>query len=95
MECPPRIADLIAQILERGILRIRILGWNEQAAACAVEADHLHNLPDLLRDFRVELLAFYLRTTRETYLAQVAEASELPPLWDELAKELATLVETA
>jgi hypothetical protein len=93
MECPPRIANLITQILGWGILRIRVLGWDGQADACAVEADHLHNLPSLLRDFSPALLAFYLRTSREAYLAQLSEPPlEYRPLWKELEDELARLL---
>jgi hypothetical protein len=92
MQCPPRIADLITQILRIGILRIRVLGWDGQADACAVEADHLHNLPSLLRDFSADLLAFYLSTSRESYLAQVNETSmEYAQTWKELEQELAKL----
>jgi hypothetical protein len=71
---------------------VRVFGWAEQPAACAVEADHLHNLPDLLRRFKPDLLAFYLRTTRETYLAQESETLVVyAPLWHELEAELAKL----
>jgi hypothetical protein len=91
MQCPPRIAELITKILERGILRIRVLGWDGQADACAVEADHLHNLPDLLRDFRREKLDYYLRIERGNYSSQVPE-SPLVPIWNELDQELANLL---
>src|SRR5207248_763300 len=45
MQCPPEIVEIVAHILQVGLVRIRALGWQNNAGRCAVEADHLHNLP--------------------------------------------------
>lgn len=67
MSCPPEIAEVILEILFRGLLRIRNLGWQGDSAGCASEADHLHNLPNLLRDYSPELLSFYWEVERPLY----------------------------
>jgi hypothetical protein len=37
---------VLLNILTTGLLRIRAYGWNGQVDLCALEADHLHNLPN-------------------------------------------------
>lgn len=68
--CPPEIAMVLADILQHGFLRIRSEGWSGRADRCAVEADHLHNLPYILADYRPELLEFYWTVERGVYIAQ-------------------------
>jgi hypothetical protein len=68
-------------------LRIRALGWSEMSARCAVEADHLHNLPALLADYEPKLLEFYWRVERVAFIKQSSpeEAAGFEPLWIALA----------
>jgi len=56
MDCPDQIADIVLQILREGVLAARSAGNAERSA---LEADHVHNLPDLLRCFHPELLTYY------------------------------------
>ena len=42
--------DIYLDILYRGLLNARSAGWSGDAAAAAAEADHLHNIPSLIRD---------------------------------------------
>jgi hypothetical protein len=86
MSCPPEIAEIILKILRTGLLRIRSLAWSGQADRCAVEADHVHNLPDLLSDFSHEMLSYYWDVERPSYLAQIPEAdlASWEGLWEEL-----------
>jgi hypothetical protein len=86
MTCPPEIAEVIAQILQAGLLRVRALGWSGNAARCAIEADHLHNLPVLLGNYSDELLRFYWQVERQSYLAQsgVDSVPEFEVLWKRL-----------
>ena len=86
MACPPETAEIILKILETGLLRIRSLAWSGQADRCAVEADHIHNLPDLLSDFSRERLSYYWDVERPSYLGQTPEAdfASWEGLWEEL-----------
>jgi hypothetical protein len=74
MQCPPEVSDVLVQIITAGLLRIRAFGWNGDAARCAVEADHLHNLPEVLREFRPELLNYYWHVERVSF----CKSSSLP-----------------
>ncbi len=74
MHCPLEIAGILASILEMGLLRIRSSGWAGQAERCAIEADHIHNLPGLIGDFSQERLVYYWQVERTAYLARTPEA---------------------
>jgi hypothetical protein len=86
MQCPPAIAEIVTQILATGLLRIRVSGWRGNAKRCAIEADHLHNLPALLTAYRPELLDYYWRTERVAFIRQCSpeEAAAFEPLWTAL-----------
>ena len=90
MPCPPDIAELVAEILTTGLLRIRAMGWNNNPARCAIEADHLHNLPGILADYAPELLESYWRAERIAFIRQ-SSAEELrafQPLWQSLGQQV-------
>ena len=74
MRCPPEITTIISSLLTTGLLRIRSHGWSGRADRCAIEADHIHNLPALLDDYSPELLSFYWNVERPSYISQVPEA---------------------
>lgn len=60
----------VASILKQALLRIRSnasVGINK---SCEIEADHVHNLPDLLINYSDELLAFYYDVERTSYLRE-------------------------
>ena len=63
----------IASILKRSLLSIRLQGALGNHKNCEIEADHVHNLPDLLVNFSDELLNFYYKVERKQYLAQNGE----------------------
>jgi hypothetical protein len=90
MQCPPEIAEIVCEILRTGLLRIRAFGWDRNPERCALEADHLHNLPDLLVDYKPELLDYYWSVERacliERSTRQHVEGFE--PLWKALAKHV-------
>jgi hypothetical protein len=50
MKCPTEIAVIILEIVKIGILTIRATGASD-AKQCFVEADHIHNLPALLKNY--------------------------------------------
>lgn len=49
--CPADIADVVLRILQCGIVEARSAGWSGDAKLCTDQANHLHNLPDLLRRY--------------------------------------------
>jgi hypothetical protein len=88
MTCPPEVARVVLQILTVAVLRIRAQGWNGDGLRCAVEADHVHNLPALLSNYSDELLKFYWEVERPSFMKRCAagELTGYEPLWAELAE---------
>jgi hypothetical protein len=91
MNCPPEIAQVVLEILYRGLLRIRAFAGAKEAKKCFIESDHLHNLPSLLADYRPEKLRYYWEVERPSFIQQVPENErrDLMPLWirlEELVK---------
>lgn len=67
-----------------GLLRIRGLG---DVARCQQEADHLHNLPGLLTDFRPELLKYYWDVERVCHINRTApNETGFEGLWQSLSR---------
>jgi hypothetical protein len=88
-QCPPEISDILLEILTRGILSIRAAAWSGNHECCAVEADHLHKLPDLIHHYDPKKLDYYLRVERPSYLHELQQIPEKPgsnyePLWNRL-----------
>ncbi len=87
MACPPELAEVLARMSTTGLLRIRLHGWSGRADLCAVEADHIHNLPNLIAHYSPDLLAFYWTIERPCYLKQIPESERVrwEPLWARLS----------
>jgi hypothetical protein len=90
-DCPPEIAAVLLEILKTGLLAIRAAGWSSRADRCALEADHLHNLPQLPADYRPQLLLFYWDVERADYVKQMP--SEGLAAWEPLWRRLEPHVE--
>jgi hypothetical protein len=88
MNCPPDIAAVALAILQMGIIRTRCFAIAANPRRCLIEADHIHNLPDLVRDYRPERLRYYWDIERPSFIAQVPESErgDLEPLWNEMAE---------
>jgi hypothetical protein len=86
MACPPKIADILLEIVKLGVLRVRAAGWSNDAKRCALEADHIHNLPDLLSNFSCDRLAYYWDAERPSFIQQSTseDLAVFEPLWDKL-----------
>jgi len=84
MRCPPDIADVLIEIIQFGILRIR--AFANDSRRCVNEADHIHNLPPLLVDFAPQLLTFYWEVERVLLIQKLDETNcrMFEPLWDQL-----------
>lgn len=81
------IKAVLVEILRIGLLRIRAFGNAGDAEQCAREGDHLHNLPELLRSTRLELLDYYLNVEKQAFLSQGTKGvDQYAPLWDRLAR---------
>ena len=93
MTCPPAIAEIILDILRDGLLNCRAEGWSGNAAQSAAEADHLHNLPDLLHDYSVDRLQYYWDAERPSF-AEKCDAERLAGL-EQLWSRLRPYVESA
>ncbi len=91
MSCPPEIAEVLLDVLAWGLVKIRHLGWAGQADRCAVEADHLHNLPRLLADYQPEGLLYYWDVERVCYI-KIAPPEHLPA-WESFWEQLEPHVE--
>lgn len=83
MACPAEIADILCGIIRTGLLRIR----NGMATDVALEADHLHNLPELVTDYKPELLDYYWTVERVCYIERstAEDAQFFDSLWAALA----------
>jgi hypothetical protein len=86
MSCPPDLAGILARMLQMALLRIRASCWSGDAERGAIEADHVHNIPRLITEFREESLAHYWNVERPGYLNQIGESQDewWQELWDEL-----------
>lgn len=92
MNCPPRIARVLLEIIRLGILRARAASWTGDAKRCEAETDHIHNLPGLLLDFRLDGIRYYLDAERKGYRQTVAgkEPGDLTRLWKNLDEAVAS-----
>ncbi|HEX7377232.1 MAG TPA: hypothetical protein VF278_08975 [Pirellulales bacterium] len=86
MQCPDQLRDVLLDIIGNGLLRIRHFADARDWQSCFVEADHLHNLPYLIKEYHRDLLQFYWHTEREVFIQQCAQGNlgEFPSLWDRL-----------
>jgi hypothetical protein len=90
MTLETEIAEILAEILTTGLLRIRALGWDGNAARCAIESDHIHNLPDLMVHYSPERLAYYWDVERPSYISQTSapDLTVWEPLWQQLNEHI-------
>jgi hypothetical protein len=77
--------DILLSILEIGLLRIRALGAAGRSEECQKEADHLHNIPSLVRSFDWDRLLYYCDSERTAFLATTSCSTEqFGAAWEEL-----------
>lgn len=94
IDCPDEVADVVLTILKDAILSMRIAGYAGNAEYCAIQANHIHNLPVLLRHYRRERLESYLKYGRGHYIRDMREIpganpEAFDPLWQRLEEFLA------
>ena len=83
-----QIREMLSDLLRIGLLRIRALAGEGHSKACFIEADHLHNLPELIKTLQPELLQNYWNVERPAFIQQTQNAEEFEPYWQKLAKIL-------
>ena len=87
--CPAEVADALTSILRDSILLIRMAGNGDDADYCAAEANHIHNLPTLLRCYERVKLQRYLSWAKTEYVSDFRERfhrlpTEFTPQWQRL-----------
>ena len=87
MKCPDEIAEILLEILTRGLLAVRAAGWQKNPVRCAIEADHLHNLPALIATYSPDRLRYYWEAERISFMHQSStdDLHAFEPLWNRLA----------
>ncbi|MBV8128821.1 MAG: hypothetical protein JO114_14330 [Planctomycetaceae bacterium] len=91
MHCPAEIATILLCILQTGLMRIRTLAWQGRAELCAIESDHIHNIPNLIMNYSPEKLFYYWDIERPEYIRQVS--TEHSDGWDALWRRLGQEIE--
>ena len=91
--CPAAVADALTAILRESLLLIRMAGNGDDADYCVVEANHVHNLPSLLRCYERVKLQHYLSWAQTDYQFQFQQRFHRPPTmftpqWQRLEKFL-------
>lgn len=89
--CPAAVHGAICDILYTAALSIRAAASAGDADYCAVEANHIHNLPGLLKSYSPEGLRYYLDSEVPRYIEQLAQFPGSNPdaykmSWDQLRK---------
>jgi hypothetical protein len=82
------------QILHHGLLRLRDAAVLGHTKYCAVEAEHLHNIPSLIGETNEHRHAYYFGQERVYYLERVDRSlpgleftlSRYVELWERLGK---------
>lgn len=93
MKCPEPIAAILLAIIQAGNLRVRAAAWSGAAERCAIEADHIHNLPGLLHDYSEERLKFYWEVERLSFIDRSDETplKDFEDHWEQLRDEVGFL----
>jgi hypothetical protein len=87
MKIPEELPAPMLAIVEIGILNIRFRCQSGRYELCEAEANHIHNIPELLREFSPDKLAYYL----PQYLGHIGDdpRSDLLVHWETLRRWLA------
>jgi hypothetical protein len=96
MKCPTDVASLLLRIIGLALLNVRGFGFTKgDANRCAIEADHVHNLPDLIENFSAGALRYYLDVSRAQYRRLIANEPGTSKLfesvWDQLDEYMKTV----
>ena len=89
MDCPKELEGVLLQIVSLALVNIRGFSFNSpDLKRCGIEADHVHNLPNLIRDYSLSGLQYYLDVYVKEYVRLVGSDSGsvklFEPLWSKL-----------
>jgi hypothetical protein len=86
MNTPPIVQASLLKILGFGLLNIRHHAELKNSERCAIEANHLHNIPGLLENFSIDLLKFYVDIEKPQYARETNDQvlAEIRSAWAEL-----------
>jgi hypothetical protein len=86
--CSPELQRAFLDMLTATLITIR--NNPTDARLCEALADHLHNIPNLLADFHVELLAYYWEVERPGFLKALRtmkRTAEFDQPWQVIERE--------
>ncbi|MBV9849971.1 MAG: hypothetical protein JO250_09900 [Armatimonadetes bacterium] len=79
------MADILLEILYTGAIGARMAGWAGDGKKAAIEADHIHNIPHLIKDYSLHRLKWYWEAERESYVKQLGgQPKAFEALWEQL-----------
>ena len=70
MTCPEEIRSQVLTILSVGLRNILVSHGTKRYERCFIEANHIHNLPDLIENFLPRKLKYYLEVEVPQYLRE-------------------------
>jgi hypothetical protein len=82
------VREILCDLVRIGLLRIRVLSGEGYSKECFIEADHLHNLPALIKSLQPELLSNYWNIERPAFMQQAPNVEEFQAHWEKLAEFL-------
>jgi hypothetical protein len=93
MERPRDLISLLSSMLSHGLLLIRAAGSQGRSDLCALEADHLHNLPTLMASSSPRELVHYWDVERPAYIDHAPESHRASwmPFWAALEPHVVQL----
>jgi len=71
----------LSVILYYGLLRIRESAANDDCEMCYLEADHLHNIPAILREKSIQLLRYYSEIEKPAYIKKATTQPIIIDVW--------------
>ena len=78
---PTEVRDALLEMLRVGLLRVRSLSEAERASDCFNEANHLHNIPGIVKADSAPALRYYWKVERAEYLASGGDSRAFEDLW--------------
>lgn len=75
------LSEILVRIIRTGIFRARAQGWTGRADMCAIEADHIHNLPSLILNLNPRELEYYFYVSRVDFISRAGDTTEFEADW--------------
>jgi hypothetical protein len=69
--CPIAVREQLLEILRWALVSIRRAAERNDCGICIVEANHVHNIPDLIEAFSRDRLSYYLDVEATQYAREI------------------------